>query len=132
LRYQENHRNNAEAISNLLAPTLRGAQVPVKNIVTIERLTGPSVIFRDDNRRYSYQVAGSRPRHGQHHIALFGIGIQNGVILIPVFKSNLQKIGRLITATVLTLPVFPLFFYAGYRKIGQKMNQEIMNIECRY
>ena len=109
-------------------------------------------------------------------IALFGICIQNGVILISVFKSNLQKIkkqefdhhslelaikqgvqsrvrpvimtalmaaigllpaalshgigsetskplaivviGGLITATVLTLLVFPLFFYAGYKKDG--------------
>ncbi|MGN6533915.1 MAG: efflux RND transporter permease subunit, partial [Ginsengibacter sp.] len=28
-------------------------------------------------------------------------------------------IGGLITATVLTLLVFPLFFYLGYRKIGE-------------
>lgn len=274
LRYQENYRNNAEAISNLLVPTLRGAQVPVKNIATIERLTGPSVIFRDDNRRYSaikFSVRGrdmgstiaeaqdkvdsevklnkgydmqwagdfenqqrATNRLGQvvpvslliiflilfvmfgnvkdagmvllnvpfaiiggiaallltgtnfsisagiGFIALFGICIQNGVILISVFKANLQKIkrhefdhhsleqaikqgvqsrvrpvimtalmaaigllpaalshgigsetskplaivviGGLITATVLTLLVFPLFFYAGYRKMGQKMD----------
>ncbi|HEY8898631.1 MAG TPA: CusA/CzcA family heavy metal efflux RND transporter [Niastella sp.] len=274
LRYQENYRNNAEAISNLLVPTLRGAQVPIKNIATIERLTGPSIIFRDDNRRYSaikFSVRGrdmgstiaeaqqkvnkavklnkgyemqwagdfenqqrATNRLGQvvpvslliiflilfvmfgnvkdagmvllnvpfaiiggiaallitgtnfsisagiGFIALFGICIQNGVILISVFKSNLQKIkkqefdhhsleqaikqgvqsrvrpvimtalmaaigllpaalshgigsetskplaivviGGLITATVLTLLVFPLFFYAGYRKMGQKMD----------
>jgi cobalt-zinc-cadmium resistance protein CzcA len=113
-------------------------------------------------------------------IALFGICIQNGVILISVFKNNLQKIkksefthhslenaitngvrarvrpvvmtalmaaiglmpaalshgigsetsrplaivviGGLITATVLTLLVFPLFFYFSYRRVGQKMD----------
>jgi cobalt-zinc-cadmium resistance protein CzcA len=113
-------------------------------------------------------------------IALFGICIQNGVILISVFKNNMQMvkrhefnhhtleiairdgvrtrvrpvvmtalmaaigllpaalskgigsetskplaivvIGGLITATVLTLLVFPLFFYLGYRKVGQKMD----------
>jgi len=100
-------------------------------------------------------------------IALFGICIQNGVILISVFKKNLHNrlslnesiyqgvlsrvrpvvmtammaaiglipaaistgigsetskplaivvIGGLITATVLTLLVFPLIFYAFYRK----------------
>ena len=274
LRYQENYRNNAEAISNLLVPTMRGSQVPVKNIANIERLTGPSIIFRDDNRRYSaikFSVRGrdmgstiaeaqSRVNKAVHlskgydmqwagdfenqqratsrlsqvvpvslliiflilfvlfgnvkdagmvllnvpfaiiggiaallisgtnfsisagigFIALFGICIQNGVILISVFKSNLQKIkkhefdhhsleqaikqgvrsrvrpvimtalmaaigllpaalshgigsetskplaivviGGLITATLLTLLVFPLFFYAGYRKLGQAMN----------
>lgn len=113
-------------------------------------------------------------------IALFGICIQNGVILITVFKNNLQRIkksefthqsletaiidgvktrvrpvvmtalmaaiglmpaalshgigsetskplaivviGGLITATILTLLVFPLFFYLGYRKVGQQMD----------
>ena len=113
-------------------------------------------------------------------IALFGICIQNGVILISVFKKNLQAIkkhefnynslenaiksglhtrvrpvvmtalmaaigllpaalstgigsetqkplaivviGGLITSTILTLLIFPLFFYLGYRKLGQKMN----------
>jgi cobalt-zinc-cadmium resistance protein CzcA len=274
LRYEENYRNNAEAISNLMVPTLRGSQVPIKNIASIQRLTGPSIVFRDDNRRYSavkFSVRGrdmgstiaeaqekvnkavelnkgydmqwagdfenqqrATKRLGQvvpisllliflilfimfgnvkdaglvlmnvpfaiiggiaallvtgtnfsisagiGFIALFGICIQNGVILISVFKKNLQKIkrhefthhsleqvitdgvrsrvrpvimtalmaaigllpaalstgigsetskplaivviGGLMTATVLTLLVFPLFFYHTYRKLGQKMD----------
>lgn len=273
LRYEEPYRNNAEAISNLMVPTSRGSQVPIKNIATIQRLTGPSIIFRDDNRRYSavkfsirgrdmgstiaeaqakvgkavqlhkgyeMQWAGdfenqqrATKRLGQvvpisllliflilfimfgnvkdagmvllnvpfaiiggiaallltgtnfsisagiGFIALFGICIQNGVILISVFKNNLQRIrksefthqslenaitegvrarvrpvvmtalmaaiglmpaalshgigsetskplaivviGGLITATILTLLVFPLFFYLAYKKVGQKM-----------
>jgi cobalt-zinc-cadmium resistance protein CzcA len=113
-------------------------------------------------------------------IALFGICIQNGVILISIFKKNLQKIkkhefthnslekaitegvrsrvrpvimtalmaaigllpaalshgigsetskplaivviGGLITATILTLLVFPLFFFGIYKKLGQQMD----------
>lgn len=274
LRYEEQYRNNAEAISNLMVPTLRGSQVPIKNIATIERLDGPSIIFRDDNKRYSAVKFSVRGRDmgstvgeaqekvnqaiklhkgyemqwagdfenqqraskrlmqvvpvsllviflilfvmfgnvkdagmvlmnvpfaiiggiaallitgtnfsisaGIGFIALFGICIQNGVILISVFKNNLQRIkrnefthhslevaikdgvkervrpvvmtalmaaiglmpaalshgigsetskplaivviGGLITATILTLLVFPLFFYAGYRKVGQEMD----------
>jgi cobalt-zinc-cadmium resistance protein CzcA len=274
LRYEEPYRNNAEAISNLMVPTLRGAKVPIKNIATIRTLTGPSIIFRDDNRRYTavkFSVRGrdmgsviaeaqnkvdkqvkldkgyemqwagdfenqqrATKRLGQvvpislviifmilfvmfgnvkdagmvllnvpfaiiggiaallitgtnfsisagiGFIALFGICIQNGVILITVFKNNMAKvkrhefdhhtletsiregvrervrpvvmtalmamigllpaalskgigsetskplaivvIGGLITATILTLLVFPLFFYLGYRRMGQKMN----------
>ena len=274
LRYLENYRNNGDAISNLMVPTLRGAKVPIKNIASIETLTGPSLIFRDENRRYSAVKFSIRGRDmgsaiaeaqdkvdknvklqkgyemlwagdfenqqratkrltqvvpisiliiflilfimfgdikdagmvlmnvpfaiiggiaallitgtnfsisaGIGFIALFGICIQNGVILISVFKKNLQKvkktefnthtlenaikngvesrvrpvvmtalmaaigllpaalsngigsetskplaivvIGGLITATVLTLLVFPLFFFAGYRKLGNKMD----------
>ena len=274
LRYMEMYRNNAEAISNLLVPTIRGSQVPIKSIATIQTLTGPSLIFRDENRRYSTVKFSVRGRDmgstvaeaqqkvnskvklekgydmqwagdfenqqrastrlaqvvpisiliiflilfimfgnikdagmvllnvpfaiiggiaallisgvnfsisaGIGFIALFGICIQNGVILISVFKKNLQGvkkhdfnthtlemaikngvqsrvrpvvmtalmaaigllpaalskgigsetskplaivvIGGLITATILTLLVFPLFFYVGYRKLGQKMD----------
>ena len=274
LRYLENYRNNGDAISNLLVPTLRGAKVPIKNIATIETLTGPSLIFRDENRRYSAvkfsirgrdmgsAIAEAQDKVEEHiklqkgyemlwagdfenqqratkrlsqvvpisiliiflilfimfgdikdagmvlmnvpfaiiggiaallitgtnfsisagigFIALFGICIQNGVILISVFKKNLQKvkkhefdthtlekvikegvesrvrpvvmtalmaaigllpaalsngigsetskplaivvIGGLITATTLTLLVFPLFFFAGYRKLGNRMD----------
>jgi cobalt-zinc-cadmium resistance protein CzcA len=274
LRYDEAYRSNAEAIGNLLVPTSRGSQVPIKDIASIQRLTGPSIIFRDDNRRYSAVKFSVRGRDmgstiaeaqskvdkvvhldkgyemqwagdfenqqratarlqqvvpvsllliflilfimfgnvkdagmvllnvpfaiiggiaallitgtnfsisaGIGFIALFGICIQNGVILISVFKKNLQRIkksefnhhsleqaitegvrsrvrpvvmtalmaaigllpaalskgigsetskplaivviGGLITATVLTLLVFPLFFYGSYRKVGQKMD----------
>jgi cobalt-zinc-cadmium resistance protein CzcA len=274
LRYEEQYRNTAEAISNLMVPTLRGARVPIKNIATIRTLTGPSIIFRDDNRRYTAVKFSIRGRDmgsviaeaqgkvekqvkldkgydmqwagdfenqeratkrltqvvpislmliflilfvmfgnvkdagmvllnvpfaiiggiaallitgtnfsisaGIGFIALFGICIQNGVILISVFKNNMSMvkrhafnhhtleqsikdgvrtrvrpvvmtalmaaigllpaalskgigsetskplaivvIGGLITATVLTLLVFPLFFYLGYRKMGQKMD----------
>ncbi|SFW31495.1 efflux RND transporter permease subunit [Chitinophaga sancti] len=274
LRYEEQYRNNAEAISDLMVPTLRGAKVPIKNIANIKTLTGPSIIFRDDNRRYTAVKFSVRGRDmgsviaeaqakvnknvkldkgyemqwagdfenqqratkrltqvvpislmiiflilfvmfgnvkdaglvlinvpfaiiggiaallisgtnfsisaGIGFIALFGICIQNGVILISVFKNNMAKvkkhdfnhhtleisirdgvrervrpvvmtalmaaigllpaalskgigsetskplaivvIGGLITATVLTLLVFPLFFYLGYRKVGQKMD----------
>ncbi|ACU61188.1 efflux RND transporter permease subunit [Chitinophaga pinensis] len=274
LRYEEKYRNTAEVISNLMVPTLRGARVPIKNIATIRTLTGPSIIFRDDNRRYTAVKFSIRGRDmgsviaeaqdkvdktvkldkgyemqwagdfenqqratkrltqvvpislmiiflilfvmfgnvkdaglvlinvpfaiiggiaallisgtnfsisaGIGFIALFGICIQNGVILISVFKNNMQSvkrhefnkhtleiairdgvrtrirpvvmtalmaaigllpaalskgigsetskplaivvIGGLITATILTLLVFPLFFYLGYRKMGQKLD----------
>ncbi len=271
LRYDEQYRSNVEAIGNLMVPTLRGAQVPIKNIARIEKLTGPSLIFRDDNRRYSAVKFSVRGRDmgstiaeaqkkvskavqlnkgyeiqwagdfenqlratkrlqevvpisllliflilfmmfgdvkdagmvllnvpfaiiggiaallitgtnfsisaGIGFIALFGICIQNGVILISVFKGNLLHIskreftyealekaikegvrtrvrpvvmtalmaaiglmpaalstgigsetskplaivviGGLVTATILTLLVFPLFFYLAYRKMGK-------------
>ncbi len=274
LRYEEQYRNNGEAISNLMVPTIRGSQVPIKSIATIQRLTGPSLIFRDDNRRYcavkfsvrgrdmgsaiaearqkvdkavqlnkGYEMEWAGDFENQQRatkrlqqvvpvsllliffilfmmfgnvkdagivllnvpfaiiggivallitgtnfsisagigfIALFGICIQNGVILISVFKKNLQRIkrsefthdsletaitegvrsrvrpvvmtalmaaigllpaalstsigsetskplaivviGGLVTATILTLLVFPLFFFLSYRRVGQKMN----------
>lgn len=53
LRYNEKYRNNVETISNLMVPTLHGAQVPVKNIADIHSVSGPALIFRDINKRYT-------------------------------------------------------------------------------
>lgn len=116
------------------------------------------------------QVPGVEDLGVIRNIALFGICIQNGVILISVFKSNLQKIKKhefdhhsleqaikqgvqsrvrpvIMTALMAAIGLLPaalshgigsetskplaivvigglitLFFYAGYRKMGQKMN----------
>ncbi|MCL6524977.1 MAG: CusA/CzcA family heavy metal efflux RND transporter [Thermoflavifilum sp.] len=53
LRFPEQFRKNAEDIGNLLVPTLRGTQVPLKEIAAIHAETGPALIFRDDHQRYS-------------------------------------------------------------------------------
>ncbi len=261
IRYLKQFRNNEDAIYNLKVPTLNGNKIPLKEIATIEKLTGPAFIYRDNNRRFigvkfsvrerdlgstiaeaqekvdaaiitpkGYEIGwtgefenqvraterlnqvvpislvaifvilfillgnpkdaglvlinvpfalmgGILALHvtgtifgisaGVGFIALFGICIQNGVILISVFKNNLlekmslkdaifkgvesrirpvimtavmaaigllpaaistgigsetQKplaivvIGGLITATILTLLIFPLIYYKAYKK----------------
>lgn len=53
LRFPEAFRSSINDIGNLLVPTSRGTQVPIKEIASIESLTGPCLIFRDDHQRYS-------------------------------------------------------------------------------
>ncbi|MEO6813565.1 MAG: CusA/CzcA family heavy metal efflux RND transporter, partial [Ginsengibacter sp.] len=53
LRIPEEFRKSAEDIGNLMVPTQSGSKVPVKEIATISSKTGPALIFRDDNERYS-------------------------------------------------------------------------------
>lgn len=53
IRFPEQFRMTEDDIGNLLVPTLSGAKVPVHEIATITQKTGPCLIFRDDNRRYS-------------------------------------------------------------------------------
>ncbi len=53
VRIPEQYRENANEIGNLLVPTESGSKVPVKEIATITTKTGPCLIFRDDNQRYS-------------------------------------------------------------------------------
>jgi cobalt-zinc-cadmium resistance protein CzcA len=53
VRLPENFRKTPDDIGNLLVPTQSGSKVPVKEIATITQKTGPCLIFRDDNQRYS-------------------------------------------------------------------------------
>ncbi|HXO74558.1 MAG TPA: efflux RND transporter permease subunit, partial [Puia sp.] len=53
VRYPEAYRGTIDDIGNLLVPSQNGSKVPVKEIATIHQKTGPCLIFRDDNERYS-------------------------------------------------------------------------------
>mgnify|MGYP001194363789 FL=1 len=53
IRFPEQFRKNADDIGNLQVPTIRGTQVPLKEIAAISTRTGPCLIFRDNHQRYS-------------------------------------------------------------------------------
>jgi len=53
IRFPENSRATEEDIGNLLVPTQSGSKVPIREIARISQKTGPCLIFRDDNERYS-------------------------------------------------------------------------------
>jgi cobalt-zinc-cadmium resistance protein CzcA len=53
IRFPEEYRSSEVDIGNLQVPTSSGSKVPVKQIATITQKTGPCLIFRDDNERYS-------------------------------------------------------------------------------
>jgi len=53
IRLPEEYRKTPADIGNLLVPTQSGSKVPIKEIATITQKTGPCLIFRDNNERYS-------------------------------------------------------------------------------
>jgi len=53
IRFPEDFRATQDDIGNLLVPTQSGSKVPIHEIAEISQKTGPCLIFRDDNQRYS-------------------------------------------------------------------------------
>ncbi|RYU82444.1 efflux RND transporter permease subunit [Hymenobacter persicinus] len=53
VRYQEQFRQTPEEIGALMVPTQDGKTVPMSEIATIGMVTGPSLIYRDDNQRFA-------------------------------------------------------------------------------
>jgi len=52
IRFLPEYRKSAKEIGDLMVPTLSGNQIPVKEIATITKITGPILIFRDNNERF--------------------------------------------------------------------------------
>ncbi len=52
IRFLPEYRMTEKQIGNLMVPTMSGGQIPIKEIADINRITGPILIFRDNNQRY--------------------------------------------------------------------------------
>lgn len=52
VRYNPTFRNNEESIGKILVPASSGAMIPIKELAHIYTLTGPLIIYRDNNVRY--------------------------------------------------------------------------------
>ena len=52
IRYQKDYRDTEEKIRRLMVPTQDGGRIPISEIASIQTLTGPAFIYRDNNTRY--------------------------------------------------------------------------------
>ncbi len=52
IRFPEDFRKDENAIGELRIPTISGTKVPLSQISTIVKITGPSMIYRDAHQRY--------------------------------------------------------------------------------
>ena len=53
VRYEPQFRQTPAQISALMVPTMAGKTIPLTEISNISSVTGPSLIYRDDNRRFA-------------------------------------------------------------------------------
>lgn len=52
IRYQKQHREDADKIGNILVPAMDAHSIPLKEIASIGYHTGPAFIYREGNSRY--------------------------------------------------------------------------------
>jgi len=90
VRLPEEFRRTPEQIGELLVPTQSGSKVPIKEIAEIAQKTGPCLIFRDDNRRYSALKFSVRDRDMGSTIAEAQEKVNAGVTLKRGFSMAWQ------------------------------------------
>ncbi len=52
IRYQQDYRKDEDDIMRIMVPTLRGDKIPLQEIATIHKITGPAFIYRDNTKRF--------------------------------------------------------------------------------
>lgn len=52
IRFQEEYRKTEDDIMKLMVPTLKGNKIPLKEIATLKKVTGPAFVYRDNNKRF--------------------------------------------------------------------------------
>ena len=72
IRYDKIYRSDEDEIGNLLVPTNSKSKIPIKEIADIGTITGPSLIFREENQRLSAVKFSVRGRD-------MGSAVQEGI-----------------------------------------------------
>ncbi|GAB1447683.1 CusA/CzcA family heavy metal efflux RND transporter [Bacteroidota bacterium] len=52
IRYSSEYRKTEDDISRLMVPTMTGGKIPLSEISTLRKQTGPAFIYRDNTRRF--------------------------------------------------------------------------------
>ena len=52
IRYDKEYRKDENDIANLKVPTLNGTKIPLKQVCSIQKITGPAFIYRDNTKRF--------------------------------------------------------------------------------
>lgn len=52
VRYSQHYRKDENDMANIKVPTVNGVKIPLKEIASIRKITGPAFIYRDNTKRF--------------------------------------------------------------------------------
>ncbi|RFC55305.1 efflux RND transporter permease subunit [Brumimicrobium aurantiacum] len=126
LRFQKEFRDDANKIGDILIPSSSGKKIPLKEIATIEYLTGPAFIYREGGGRFiaiGFSIEGrdlgSTIEEAKEVVAAnIDLPKKNKIIWSGEFESKERATKQLamIVPAVLVLILFLLYFNFGSTK----------------
>ncbi len=81
IRYEQKYRKDEDDMANLKVPTISGLKIPLKEIASIKKITGPAFIYRDDAKRFIGVKFSVRERDLGSTIAEAQSKVNKGVLL---------------------------------------------------
>lgn len=88
VRYQKDYRSTQDAIEEIMVPADDGAKIPLKEISSMQTLTGPAFIYRDNNMRYIAVKFSVRERDLGSTIAEAQKKVNAAVVLPKGYKAT--------------------------------------------
>lgn len=123
IRFAKEYRDDDEKIGDILIPTESGIKIPLREIATIDYLTGPTFIYREGSSRYiavGFSIEGrdlgSTIAEAKAKVAeKVDIPDENKVVWAGEFESKERATAQLavIVPAVLLLILFLLYFNFG-------------------
>ncbi|OGJ87380.1 MAG: hypothetical protein A2268_14600 [Candidatus Raymondbacteria bacterium RifOxyA12_full_50_37] len=125
VRYQEQYRNDPEAVGSLLVHTQGGGSVPLSQVTEIKKVIGPIQINRENNQRRWVLQANVRGRDMGSVVADIRKLIQNNVQLPPgyqiefggQFENQQRAMARLAIIVPLTILLIFFMLYMAFGKV---------------
>jgi Cu(I)/Ag(I) efflux system membrane protein CusA/SilA len=131
VRYLRELRDQPETLGDILVPTPMGAQVPLRELSTLEYRRGPQMVKSEDTFLVAYVLFDKMPefaevtvvQDAQRHIR---DAIDTGEIVVPAgvsyefsgsYKNQLRAAKRLAIVLPLSLAVIFLLLYLQFRKV---------------
>lgn len=118
VRYAGEFRKDEKDMANLQVPMLEGAKIPIREIATIRKVTGPAFIYRDDTKRFigvKFSVRGrdlgSTIAEAQKQVSKLEVPTGYSVGWTGEFENQVRATGRLGQVVPISLiGIFVLLF----------------------
>lgn len=88
IRYEQDYRKDENDILMLMVPTITGQKIPLKEIASIKKTTGPAFIYRDNTKRFIGVKFSVRGRDLGSTIAEAQKNVNTNIKLPPGYKID--------------------------------------------
>lgn len=132
VRYLRELRDQPETLGDILVPTPSGAQVPLRELSTLEYRRGPQMVKSEDTFLVSYVLFDKMPGYAEVTVVndarqLIQDAIDAGEVIVPPgvsyefsgsYKNQVRAAKRMSIVLPLALAVIFLLLYFQFRKVG--------------
>ncbi len=132
VRYLRELRDQPETLGDILVPTPSGAQVPLRELSTLDYRRGPQMVKSEDTFLVAYVLFDKLPGYAEVTVVrdaqrLIQDAIDAGDVIVPAgvsyefsgsYKNQVRAAKRMSIVLPLALAVIFLLLYFQFRKVG--------------